>query len=65
MGSSLLRYWLGSRLTFTRFDPIRALYWSAVINDLTAVPIMALLPTVRDARLRSDLQAQCIVQGSP
>ncbi len=33
----------GVALTFTHFDPIKALYWSAVINGLAAVPIMALV----------------------
>ncbi|EDT04399.1 natural resistance-associated macrophage protein [Burkholderia ambifaria IOP40-10] len=30
----------GVATTFMHFDPIRALYWSAVINGVTAVPIM-------------------------
>ncbi|MBR8132473.1 NRAMP family divalent metal transporter [Burkholderia ambifaria] len=30
----------GVAITFMHFDPIRALYWSAVINGVTAVPIM-------------------------
>jgi Mn2+/Fe2+ NRAMP family transporter len=30
-------------LTFTPIDPIKALYWSAVVNGLAAVPIMALV----------------------
>ena len=33
----------GVALTFTHFDPIKALYWSAVINGLAAVPVMALV----------------------
>jgi Mn2+/Fe2+ NRAMP family transporter len=27
-------------LNFVRIDPIRALFWAAVINGVTAVPIM-------------------------
>ena len=35
---------LGSvALSFTAIDPIRALYWTAVINGMLAVPLMAIL----------------------
>lgn len=35
---------LGSvALSFTALDPIRALYWSAVINGILAVPLMAIM----------------------
>ncbi|AIO39363.1 Nramp family divalent metal transporter [Burkholderia sp. AU19243] len=33
----------GVAITFMHFDPIRALYWSAVINGLAAVPIMIVM----------------------
>jgi NRAMP (natural resistance-associated macrophage protein)-like metal ion transporter len=33
----------GVLLGFTPIDPIRALYWSAVINGVTSVPIMAVM----------------------
>lgn len=33
----------GVLLNFTSIDPIRALYWSAVVNGLVAVPIMAIM----------------------
>jgi Mn2+/Fe2+ NRAMP family transporter len=33
----------GIALTFTHFDPIKALYWSAVVNGVTSVPIMVLV----------------------
>jgi Mn2+/Fe2+ NRAMP family transporter len=33
----------GIALTFMRLDPIKALYWSAVINGIAAVPIMVLV----------------------
>jgi NRAMP (natural resistance-associated macrophage protein)-like metal ion transporter len=33
----------GVLLTFAHLDPIKALYWSAVVNGLAAVPIMALV----------------------
>ncbi len=32
---------VGTGLDFTRIDPMKALYWSAVINGVVAVPIMA------------------------
>lgn len=37
-------------MTFMHFDPIRALYWSAVINGLTAVPIMAIVMLMARSR---------------
>jgi Mn2+/Fe2+ NRAMP family transporter len=33
----------GVALTFTPLDPIRALYWSAVINGLLAAPLIAIM----------------------
>lgn len=33
----------GVLITFTHLDPMRALYWSSVLNGLTAVPIMIVL----------------------
>jgi Mn2+/Fe2+ NRAMP family transporter len=34
---------LGVMLNFTSIDPIKALFWSAVINGVIAVPIMAIM----------------------
>ena len=34
---------LGAAVNFTSLDPIKALFWSAVINGLAAVPIMAMI----------------------
>jgi Mn2+/Fe2+ NRAMP family transporter len=34
---------IGIALNFTPVDPIQALYWSAVINGVLAVPVMVLL----------------------
>src|SRR6476659_4093592 len=31
----------GTALSFTPIDPMKALYWSAVINGVVSVPIMA------------------------
>jgi len=33
----------GAGLNFTPLDPIKALFWSAVINGVAAVPIMAMI----------------------
>jgi len=34
---------VGTALCFTSIDPMRALYWSAVVNGVIAVPVMAVL----------------------
>jgi Mn2+/Fe2+ NRAMP family transporter len=34
---------VGAALNFTPLDPIKALFWSAVINGVAAVPIMAMV----------------------
>jgi Mn2+/Fe2+ NRAMP family transporter len=38
-----LATFVGAALNFTSFDPIQALFWSAVINGVVAVPVMALM----------------------
>ncbi|HEF5875326.1 TPA: Nramp family divalent metal transporter [Burkholderia cenocepacia] len=40
----------GIAFTFTHFDPIRALYWSAVINGVSAVPIMVVMMLMARSR---------------
>ena len=34
---------IGLGMGFTKIDPIKALYWSAVINGVVSVPIMGLI----------------------
>lgn len=34
---------LGTGIMFTPIDPIKALYWSAVINGICAVPVMVVM----------------------
>ncbi|QND61282.1 divalent metal cation transporter [Mesorhizobium huakuii] len=34
---------IGAALNFTSIDPIKALYWSAVVNGVVAVPVMAIM----------------------
>jgi Mn2+/Fe2+ NRAMP family transporter len=40
----------GVIITFINFDPIKALYWSAVINGVAAVPIMILVMVMASSR---------------
>lgn len=41
---------LGAVLNFTPLDPIKALFWSAVINGVTAVPIMVMIMLMASRR---------------
>ena len=34
---------IGAGLNFTAIDPVKALYWSAVLNGVVAVPVMAVM----------------------
>ncbi len=34
---------VGGALNFTRLDPVKALYWSAVVNGVLAAPVMAVI----------------------
>jgi Mn2+/Fe2+ NRAMP family transporter len=34
---------LGVALNFSPIDPIKALYWSAVLNGVVAVPVMVMM----------------------
>ena len=36
----------GAALTFTGLDPIKALYWSAVVNGVLAAPLMAVMMVI-------------------
>ncbi len=51
---------LGVALNFTSLDPIKALYWSAVINGVLAAPIMTVMMLL--AR-RKSVMGDLIVQG--
>ena len=42
-GTIALATLLGAALNFTPLDPIKALFWSAVINGVAAVPIMVMI----------------------
>jgi len=47
-------------LNFTPINPISALYWSAVINGVTAVPVMAIMMLLT---ARTDIMGEFIVRG--
>jgi NRAMP (natural resistance-associated macrophage protein)-like metal ion transporter len=52
---------IGIALNFTSINPISALYWSAVINGVLAVPVMVLLMLM--AR-RKDVMGHFVIGGS-
>ncbi len=41
---------VGAALNFTPIDPIKALFWSAVINGIVAVPLMAMIMIMASRR---------------
>jgi Mn2+/Fe2+ NRAMP family transporter len=41
---------VGATLNFTPLDPVKALFWSAVINGVTAVPIMIMIMLLASQR---------------
>jgi NRAMP (natural resistance-associated macrophage protein)-like metal ion transporter len=48
----------GVGLNFTPLDPVRALYWSAVVNGVLAAPVMAVLMLIAgNARIMGQLTA--------
>lgn len=51
---------VGGALNFTAIDPVKALFWSAVINGIVAVPVMAM--TMRMAT-NADIMGQFQVRG--
>lgn len=51
---------IGIALNFTSINPISALYWSAVINGILAVPVMVLLMLMSR---RKEVMAQFVISG--
>ncbi|MDH2356324.1 divalent metal cation transporter [Bradyrhizobium sp. SSUT112] len=51
---------LGVALNFTPIDPIKALYWSAVINGVLAAPVMTVLMLLVRRR---DVMGKLVVEG--
>ena len=52
---------IGIMLNFTAIDPIKALYWSAVINGVIAVPIMIVMMLVA---ARPDIMGRFVITTS-
>jgi Mn2+/Fe2+ NRAMP family transporter len=50
---------LGAGIDFTSIDPIRALIWSAVLNGVIAVPIMALMMRIA---VRADIMGAFVIK---
>ena len=50
----------GVAVTLSRIDPIKALYWSAVINGIVAVPIMIVLMLMT---AKSEMMGKLVVKG--
>jgi len=51
---------LGTGIMFTPIDPIKALYWSAVINGICAVPVMVVMMLMAN---RADIMGNFPVRG--
>ncbi|MCI3130769.1 NRAMP family divalent metal transporter [Phenylobacterium aquaticum] len=51
---------VGALLNFTKLDPIKALFWSAVINGVVAVPVMVLMMLMGGKR---DIMGGFILSG--
>jgi Mn2+/Fe2+ NRAMP family transporter len=49
---------IGIALGFTSIDPIKALYWSAVINGVISVPIMVVMMLMA---VRPEIMGQFVV----
>jgi len=52
---------LGTLLNFSPIDPIKALFWSAVINGIVSVPVMAIMMLL--AR-RRDIMGQFVLSST-
>lgn len=52
---------IGVALGFTDLDPIKALYWSAVINGVISVPIMVVMMLMA---VRPDIMGQFVITNS-
>ena len=51
---------VGVAVTLSGIDPIKALYWSAVINGVVAVPIMIVMMLMT---AKSDLMGKLVIKG--
>jgi Mn2+/Fe2+ NRAMP family transporter len=51
---------IGTALNFTPINPIRALFWTAVINGVVAVPVMAIMMILSQRR---DVMGKFVLRG--
>jgi len=51
---------VGMVINFATINPIKALYWSAVINGVVAVPVMAMMMLIAS---RADIMSHFVVTG--
>jgi NRAMP (natural resistance-associated macrophage protein)-like metal ion transporter len=51
---------IGALINFSALDPIKALYWSAVINGVVAVPVMAIMMAMAT---RAKIMGEFVVGG--
>jgi Mn2+/Fe2+ NRAMP family transporter len=55
---------VGALINFSPIDPIKALYWSAVINGVVAVPVMAIMMTMTaDPKIMGEFAVSGIVRA--
>jgi Mn2+/Fe2+ NRAMP family transporter len=59
-GTVALATLVGMIMNFTAINPIKALYWSAVINGIVAVPVMLMLMLIT---ARKDIMGRFVVTG--
>ena len=52
---------LGAGINVTAIDPIEALYWSAVINGVVAVPVMVMMMVMAS---REQVMGELVIRGS-
>jgi NRAMP (natural resistance-associated macrophage protein)-like metal ion transporter len=52
---------VGMVMNFSGLDPIKALYWSAVLNGIVAVPVMVMMMMLA---ARSDIMGRFVVAGA-
>jgi Mn2+/Fe2+ NRAMP family transporter len=63
-GTLALATLLGILLNFSPIDPIKALYWSAVINGVVAVPVMAVMMLMTaNAKVMGEFKVTGWLQG--
>ena len=64
-GTIALATLVGAILNFTPLDPIKALFWSAVINGVAAVPIMVMIMLMASRKTgHGSVCAAALAQGS-